>query len=914
MKLRPEGAADATIDAEMLSRWSDDSRPVWIVAGDDRKVIWSNSAAVHLERAGRVDMTGARPDDETAGDMPFEPFTCRLSLGAPFDPSVEDTGDDARTIGCVCRPTSDAVNGPTIRVEAEGFETILRKTPAARLSATEVADLLVEATVAPAGAWRRTLMAKLARLVENAAPWLRAEILILPQSPGDAPEVIAPSLGSGHEAAIQAAWLDGEELPARIALEIGRARSVPPTELAAALPGLLAFSRAIRSERGEVGGVLTLYSRADPAGLLDAAEKMAAAVMPMAREPMPRPLRSAEAVHAQPVMIAEIDTAGRFCAMNDAFCDALRLSRPASLGQRLDDLFGEDGAAPFERILNALRVQPTVEAILDEPAGQGRKLTVTAYRREPDDRAVLVATSLTPAPPLPGGSWYRGAEDRFRTVFDLAPVGLCIDRLRDGTVVDANPAMARLYGYRPEDFGTLVYWDELAPETVEQEKEALDLLRRQGWHGPLPRRAMRPDGSSLAVLISAVLIAGPEGEPMILSAVQDLSERKRAEEKLRTLTERVEMALQLTGAGLFIYDIEADTLDADKRMLEIYGLTDAPPPKPTPRGFWSSFVHPEDRDKARERFADARQGKLMRDHEHRIYRADGELRVVRIASQLIRKDGRPTHVVAINMDVTEERRTLEAREAARRAAEDANRAKTRFLANISHELRTPLNGILGVAQLLEATGESAKMRDYGALIRAAGDTLLPLVEDLLDLASIESGQMRLDRRQVELAPLAQSAIDTVRGAAEAKGLGLSFEIGRGVPDWIETDGSRLRQVLVNLLANAVKYTEAGSVGLRIERDGGDLERTPDDPGGVALRFLVCDTGPGIDPADHDTIFQRFMQGPSSSGTLNGGVGLGLAIAREVVEQMGGRIGVESAPGRGSVFWVALTVPPVDTDM
>ena len=233
--------------------------------------------------------------------------------------------------------------------------------------------------------------------------------------------------------------------------------------------------------------------------------------------------------------------------------------------------------------------------------------------------------------------------------------------------------------------------------------------------------------------------------------------------------------------------------------------------------------------------------------------------------------------------------------AARERAESANRMKSEFLASMSHELRTPLNGILGFAGLLEEDLADAEHRGYAGLIRTSGEHLLELVNHLLDLAKIEAGRMEVVREPVALRALLEDVVQTHAGVATAKGLACSLALDTELPELFDCDRTKLVQVLNNLLHNAVKFTERGEVEVVAQ------------PEGRTIRFEVRDTGPGIPAADQAVIFEKFVQGEGFLTRRHAGTGLGLALARELIELMGGHIALRSAPGEGSVFHFALPV-------
>ncbi|CAO3441642.1 hypothetical protein [Azospirillum argentinense] len=308
------------------------------------------------------------------------------------------------------------------------------------------------------------------------------------------------------------------------------------------------------------------------------------------------------------------------------------------------------------------------------------------------------------------------------------------------------------------------------------------------------------------------------------------------------------------------------------------------------------ILHPEDRPRLYASIHASAETLDPWNFEYRIVRSDGEIRWISASSRAVRRDNGDIVWDGIVTDVTEAKRNEQALIQARLDAEAASRAKAEFLATMSHEMRTPLNGILGFARLLLDEDLTPRQNHHARLVRDAGRSLLTVIEDVLDFSRIEAGRLVLNDTPFAIRDLIANCAAVLRLEAEAKGLTLHAAVAPDVPDWLSGDPDRLRQVVLNLLANAVKFTEHGGVGLTIVKNA-------DTPAGPHLTISVTDTGIGIPLDRQGQLFQRFSQIDRSRG----GTGLGLAISRRLVEMMGGTVGVQSQAGVGSTFWLSLVL-------
>ncbi len=402
--------------------------------------------------------------------------------------------------------------------------------------------------------------------------------------------------------------------------------------------------------------------------------------------------------------------------------------------------------------------------------------------------------------------------------------------------------------------------------------------------------------------VTSVPVASDDAGTVRIGVMIDITQSRHAEAALRESEQRWKLALEATGDGVWDWDIESGAEVFSPRFVEMYGYTAAEVANRL--DFFDERTHPDDvaqMQRDRQAHFDGLTPTYV--NEHRILCKDGSWKWVLTRGLLIRRtpDGRPARMIGTHTDITAQKQA-EALRAERDRAESADRAKTQLLSRVSHELRTPLNAVLGFGQLLESDpGLAERHRAWTRQILASGQHLLELVDDVLDLSSAQAGQLNLSLAAVELRQAVADCWTMLAVAPAApRPAGLRYiDMGLGgAPLWVQADARRLKQVLSNLLSNAVKYNRpGGEVRVRCEPDG---------DGSVLLQ--VEDTGSGMSAEQLARLFNPFERLGAQHGNVQGS-GLGLALSKQLVEAMGGRIEVHSTPGVGSRFTVRLNAAP-----
>ncbi len=463
----------------------------------------------------------------------------------------------------------------------------------------------------------------------------------------------------------------------------------------------------------------------------------------------------------------------------------------------------------------------------------------------------------------------------------------------------------RRFGYEPADLVGRPSYELIHPDDVAQVRELVAALFSGA---PVDERADREQriksawGAWVWMEGSPQVVLGPDGRPAeVITRLRDVSARKAAEQALAESEARYRQLADQSMDMIIRTDIRA-VIQYISPACRQFGYE---PDEMIGRSV-EEFIHPDDVKTTALRRKDVFAGRATPAdirREQRVRCKDGRWVWLEGNPTAIRNErGAPIGLITTLRDVTD-RLTLEAQlEGKRVEAEAAVSAKSEFLANMSHEIRTPLTGVVGFAGLLQGLdGLPSRARTYVQRITTASQALLAVVNDILDFSKIEDGHIELDPHPFDPAALVAETLQLVQLQAEAKGLALRTELDAALPPAIYADSARLRQILLNLLTNAVKFTDRGQVVVKADYPGD----------GCVLRISVEDTGVGIAAEHLDRLFQRFSQADGSINRQFGGTGLGLAICRNLAELMGGAVGVESVEGQGSNFWLTIIAPPAE---
>ena len=594
-------------------------------------------------------------------------------------------------------------------------------------------------------------------------------------------------------------------------------------------------------------------------------------------------------LNACPESIVLLDREGTILAGNKALFDRWESKEHDCLGKSVFDL------SPLQLVESRrARIEEVVRAgkplrFKEERAGLFLDQTACPIFDDKGHVAELVVFSFDITEHKQAEEALRKSEERFRILAEATFEGVCVSR--DGIVCDCNQQYAAILRCQPRDLIGREIVDLVAPES----RDVVMPNIREGCESHLEHNMLRQDGTQCIVEIHGRAL--PDG--LRITAVHDITERKRIEQSLQEELTLRRILFEQSPDGIVIID------PATARFLDFNAAAHRQLGYSREEFAQLSIMDVEAMETPSETWARIasviRQGEA--DFETLQRTRNGELRNVHVTAQTVDVLGRPIYQ-CIWRDVTERNRADTMLQEAKEDAETANRAKSEFLANMSHEIRTPLNGVIGMTGLLLDTELTAEQQQFAEIARSSGESLLTVINDILDFSKIEARKLDLEMLDFDLRNLLEDTVEMLAPKAAEKGLELASIVAPEVPSLLRGDPGRLRQVLANLVGNAIKFTHHGEVIVRVGLEAQD-DRT------VELRLAVTDTGIGIPPDRLSSLFAPFTQVDGSTTRKYGGTGLGLAIARQLAGLMNGRVGAESQPRKGSTFWftAVLEKPP-----
>lgn len=493
-----------------------------------------------------------------------------------------------------------------------------------------------------------------------------------------------------------------------------------------------------------------------------------------------------------------------------------------------------------------------------------------------------------------------------------------------GTITLFNPAAEKLLGYKAEEL-----IDKQSPQIFHLESEVtaqakkfsqeLGVAVEPGFETFIVKTQhnlpnthewtyVRKDNSQ--VIVQLTVTALRDQNNMIigyLGIATDISTQVDRRTQLMDTMGQLIKAAEIAELGMWTWDIKSNQLTWNKQMYDIYQIAEEDLVNGLTYEHWYNAVHPEDREYAVAKLEAAIEGTGEYDPVFRVVRPDGSIRHIQAAA-IVECDqhNEPLYVLGINRDITDQLQHEETLREAKEAAEQANKAKSDFLANMSHEIRTPMNGVLGVLGLLNKTPLNERQKEYIELIQNSADALLNIINDILDISKIESGKIEIEKVDFSLDQKAGDILKGFAGTIEQKGLTLHYYLDPALPSRINGDPVRIGQILFNLVGNAVKFTEAGTIEVNITY-GNQHDKNHHLVSGESfrLRIEIADTGIGIPENKQAEIFNHFTQADTSTTRRYGGSGLGLNIVANLVRLMNGTIQLTSETGKGSTFVVEL---------
>lgn len=490
----------------------------------------------------------------------------------------------------------------------------------------------------------------------------------------------------------------------------------------------------------------------------------------------------------------------------------------------------------------------------------------------------------------------RHSRDELLRYFEQPLIGMMTSG-PDKKMLNVNQCFCDMLGYTKQEMLTLNWAKLTHPDDVADNEICLvQALHNEVDSYELEKRYLHKDGHIVYAHLAVSCIRNSEKQlSYMIGMVLDISARKKIEESLRQSEEQLKLVLEGGHIGFWDWNIVTNEVERNAIWGEMLGYTYEEVKHNAQQ--WTEFIHPDDREKAQQSIQNVLAGyEACHAVEYRMFHKDGSIRWILDHASIVQRDaeGKPTRMSGTHTDITERKLAEQAMQEAELKAVQASQAKSEFLANMSHEIRTPMHAISGMIHLIQRTGLTDKQKDYLSKIENSAQTLLYIINDILDFSKIEAGKLELEQETFLLSDVFNNLINIVGLKAQQKGLELVVLLSLDTEHYFIGDSLRLGQILINLVSNAIKFTEQGKIIVSVVAN---LLRDET----MQLQFAVQDTGIGLTAEQLAHLFQSFSQADNSITRKYGGTGLGLAISKQLVEMMQGQIWVESEPGNGSIF-------------
>ncbi|MXV17243.1 PAS domain S-box protein [Hufsiella ginkgonis] len=595
-------------------------------------------------------------------------------------------------------------------------------------------------------------------------------------------------------------------------------------------------------------------------------------------------------------LICIVETGGVFRKVNPAFKKMLGYDDAFLLKNTLFDILHPDDHAHTVTALQKL--SDTQEAVsftlrFKTAAGEYKPVHWVAAPEAPTKLIFAIGRDITVEQTKE--SQLAASEARFRAFFENSQGLMCTHDLA-GNFLSVNTAGAAMLGYTPGEITARSLFDIVPQERHPLLSAYLAEIQKAGsLKGQMVTR--HKNGSLLVWMFSNILQTTQDGERYVIGNAVDITERQQIQNALVTEKARLAAFVQHAPAAVAMLDKNMRFAAVSNCWIEDYNLHDR---ELAGVSYYDVFPGLPEESKARHQRILHGAIEKQDEFKHIAGNTGSEKYTNWEMRPWYRSDGVIGGIMIFTQDVTERVRQRGELEAAKLQAEQASVAKSEFLANMSHEIRTPLNGVIGFTDLVLKTGLNEIQQQYLTIVNQSAGALLSIINDILDFSKIEAGKLELEIEKCDLYELGSQATDIITYQIQTKGLEMLLNIPPELPRFIWTDTVRLKQVLINLLSNASKFTERGEIEMKIEA----LANTGDQ---ITLRFAVRDTGIGIKPEKQRKIFEAFSQEDGSTTKKYGGTGLGLTISNKLLHLMGSYLQLESTPGKGSTFYFDIVL-------